>query len=109
MRPSKIQIAVIGTLAVLYTVFLLVGLLTQTDFREWDGAGIAVVGLGLTIIGLLLAIPRPREGFIVGMLGIGIAFLTMWWLWPFYLPLPIVLGYRLIRAQDAARQAVPGA
>ncbi len=43
------------------------------------------------------------------MLGTGLAFLLTWWLFPFYLPLPIILGYRLITWQDAQRVSAPGA
>ena len=61
------------------------------------------------IIGLVLSVPRPREGFVVGTLGIGLAFLLTWWLFPFYIPLPIILGFRLIRRQAAqAAAAAPG-
>ena len=110
MRTSKLQLAVIGVLTVFYGGFLLVGLLTQRDFRESDVMIPATVGLGLCVAGLLLSIPRPTAGFVVGMIGIGIAFMSMWWLFPFYIPLPIVLGYRLIRWQDAQHAAAaPGA
>jgi Na+/proline symporter len=108
MRTSKVMLAVIGVAAVLYTLFLVAGL-AQDDFRSHSGMVFVVVGLGMAIIGLLLSIRRPREGFIVGMLGTGLAFLLTWWLFPFYIPLPIILGYRLIRWQDAQQVSAPGA
>ena len=49
------------------------------------------------IVGVVLAIPRPQSGFLVGVAGTLLAFLAMPWLLPFFLPLPIVLGYRLAR------------
>lgn len=104
---SKGQLAAIGIVTAL-NVVVVGGLLASPGFREWAGMGIATVGLGLSIVGLLLAIPRPQAGFIVGMIGTGIAFLSMPWLFPFFVPLPIVLGYRLIRAQDAARTSASG-
>ena len=108
MRTSKVMLAVIGVAAVAYTLFLAAGL-AQDDFRNYGGMPFVVVGLGMTIIGLLMSISRPREGFIVGMLGVGLAFLLTWWLFPFYLPVPIILGYRLIRWQDATRTVAPSA
>lgn len=104
---SKGQLAAIGIVTVLYIV-MVAGLLASSGFREWAGMGIATVGLGLSIVGLVLAIPRPQAGFVVGMIGTGIAFLSMPWLFPFFVPLPIVLGYRLVREQDSARKSAPG-
>ena len=107
MRLSKGQGAAIAIAAIYYTV-LFVGLFAQPGFREFTGMAVASLGLGLCIAGLLLAIPRPRAGFIVGMIGTGLAFVSMWWLYPFYLPLPIVLGYRLAREPKAAAPSPTG-
>ena len=101
---SKGQLAAIGIVTALYVV-MVAGLLASSSFRERAGMGVATVGLALSIVGLLIAIPRPRAGFVIGMLGTGLAFLVMPWLFPFFVPLPIVLGYRLIREQDAARKS----
>ena len=108
MRTSKVMLTVIGVAAVLYTLMLVAGL-AQEDFRSYGGMVFVVVGLGMAIIGLVLSIRRPREGFIVGMLGTGLAFLLTWWLFPFYLPLPIILGYRLITWQNAQQLTAPRA
>jgi hypothetical protein len=108
MRTSKVMVAVIGVAAALYTL-MLGGLLAQADFWSFGGMVFVVVGLGMAIIGLVLSIRRPREGFIVGMSGTGLAFVLTWWLFPFYIPLPIILGYRLIKWQDAQQVSAPGA
>jgi hypothetical protein len=56
---------------------------------------------------VLLAIRRPQAGFIIGMLGTGLTFFAMPWLFPFFLPLPIVLGYRLPRSQETTHSPAP--
>ena len=70
--------------------------------------GVALFGLGLSVVGLLLAIPRAQAGFVVGIIGTGLTFMSMPWLFPFFLPLPIVLGYRLRREQDTAQPSASG-
>lgn len=104
---SKGQLAAIGIVLAL-NVVMVAGLLASPGFREWAGMGVATAGLALSIVGLVIAIPRAQAGFVIGMLGTGIAFVTMPWLFPFFVPLPIVLGYRLVREQDAARKSAPG-
>ncbi len=107
MRISKGQLAAIGAVTIFYVV-MIVGGLAQPGFREWAGAGLATFGLCLSVVGLLLAISRPQAGFLVGILGTGLAFVVMPWLLPFFLPLPIVLGYRLAREPRAGQPSVAG-
>jgi hypothetical protein len=107
MRISKVQLAAIGGVVILYAV-MIVGLMASPSFREWAGMPVATLGLGISFVGLLLAIPRPQGGFIVGVLGTGLAFLAMPWLFPLYLPLPIVLGYRLFRSQGVTQSSATG-
>ena len=107
MRISKVQLAAIGVVGILYAV-MIVGLMASPSFREWAGMPVATLGLGISFVGLLLAIPRPQGGFIVGVLGTGLAFLAMHWLFPFFLPLPIVLGYRLVRSQGVTQSSATG-
>jgi hypothetical protein len=107
MRISKVQLAAIGGVVILYAV-MIVGLMASPSFREWAGMPVATLGLGISFVGLLLAIPRPQGGFIVGVLGTGLAFLAMPWLFPFYLPLPIVLGYRLVRSHGVTQSSATG-
>jgi len=107
MRISKAQLAAVGVAAIYYAV-LLVGLMASPSFREWASMPIASLGLGLCIAGLLIAIPRPQVGFLVGMVGTGLAFVSMWWLLPFYLPLPIILGYRLAKEPRALPPSARG-
>ena len=106
MRISKGQLAAIGVVTILYVV-MIGGLLASPSFREWAGMGVATLGLGLSIVGLLLAIPRPQAGFAVGAIGTGLAFVAMPWLFPLFLPLPIVLGYRSLREKRAAGPSTP--
>jgi hypothetical protein len=108
MRISKAQLAAIGVVTILYVV-MIAGLMASSDFREWAGMGLATFGLALSVVGLLLAIPRPQAGFVVGIIGTGVALLSMPWLFPFFLPLPIVLGYRLLRELADAYPSAPGA
>lgn len=78
--------------------------------REWEGMVPAVVGLVLAAVGLLLAIPKPKAGLWVGLIGIGIAFLVMPWLFPFYLPVPIALAFRYSRGgQGSVGEVTSGA
>jgi len=107
MRISKVQLAAIGGVVILYAVMIVL-LMAAPSFREWAGMPVATLGLGISFVGLLLAIPRPQGGFIVGVLGTGLAFLAMPWLFPFYLPLPIVLGYRLFRSQGVTQSSATG-
>ncbi len=107
VRISKGQLAAIGVVTIFYVVVMIAGLMSSASFREWAGMGPALLGLGLSVVGLLLAIPKARAGFVVGMIGTAIAFLVMPWMFPFYLPLPIVLGYRLYREQ-ATQPSAPG-
>jgi hypothetical protein len=107
MRISKGQAAAIGAVTIFYVV-IIAGLMASAGFREWPGNVPAVLGLGLSIVGLLLAIPNAKAGFVVGMIGTGITFLAMPWMFPFYLPILIVLGYRLYREQAAAQPSAPG-
>lgn len=107
MRISKGQLAAIGVVTIWYAV-MIIGGLAQPSFREWAGMGLALFGLGMSIVGLLLAIPKARAGFVVGIIGTGLAFLSMPWMFPFFLPLPIVLGYRLLREQGTAHMSAPG-
>ena len=107
MGISKGQLAAIGAVTIYYIV-LIVGGLAQPSFREWAGAPLATFGLCLSVVGLVLAIRRPQAGFLVGILGTGIAFVLMPWLLPFFLPLPIVLGYRLAREPRAAEPSAAG-
>jgi hypothetical protein len=104
VRISKIRLAAIGVVVLLYAV-MIVGLMASPSFREWEGMPVATLGLGMSIVGLLLAIPRPQGGFIVGVLGTGLAFLAMPWLFPFFLPLPLVLGYHLVRSQEMTQSS----
>jgi hypothetical protein len=107
MRISKVQLAAIGGVVILHAV-MIVGLMASTSFREWAGMPVATLGLGISFVGLLLAIPRPHGGFIVGVLGTGLTFLAMPWLFPLYLPLPIVLGYRLNRSHGVTQSSATG-
>ncbi len=107
VQISKGQGAAIAV-ASIYYVALLAGMFAQPSFREWTAMPAASLGMGLCVAGLLIAIPRPRAGFIVGMIGTGLAFVSMWWLYPFLLPLPIVLGYRLAREPKAAPPSPTG-
>lgn len=107
MRISKGQAAAIGVATIFYVV-IIAGLMASASFREWTGMWPALLGLGLCVAGLLLAIPKAQAGFGVGMIGTVIAFLAMPWMFPFFLPLPIVLGYRLYRESATAQPSAPG-
>jgi hypothetical protein len=108
VRISKGQLAAISVVTIYYVVVMIAGLMTSRSFREWAGMWPALIGLGLSVVGLLLAIPNAKAGFVVGMIGTAIAFLAMPWMFPFYLPLPIVLGYRLHREQATTQPSAPG-
>jgi hypothetical protein len=107
MRISKVQLAAIGAVGILYAV-MIVGLMASPGFPHLAGMPVATLGLGISFVGLLLAIPRPQGGFILGVLGTGLLFLAMPWLFPFYMPLPIVLGYRLVRSQKVTQSSATG-
>ncbi len=107
MPASKAVRAAIGAVTILY-VLMIVGLLASPSFREWSGMGAATLGLSLSVIGLLMVIRRPQAGFIVGIIGTGLALLSMPWLFPFFVPLPVVLLYGLSRAQRSPQPNAPG-
>ncbi len=101
MHISKLELAAILA-ATIVTCVAVVGLLFgSSDFREWEGMVPAVAGLVLAAVGLLLAIPKPKAGLWVGLIGIGLAFLVMPWMFPFYLPVPIALALRFSRGQNS--------
>jgi hypothetical protein len=106
VRISKGQAAAIGAVGIWYVV-MIGGLMASPGFREWAGMPFAELGLVIGLVGVLLAIRRPPAGFIIGMLGTGLTFFVMPWLFPFFLPLPIVLGYRLARSQETTQSPAP--
>ncbi len=108
MRISKVQLLAIGGVTILYGVYV-AGALVSPDFRTWEGMAGVVVGLGLSIVGLLLAIPSPRAGFVIGLVGTGLLMAGMPWMFMGFLPVPIVLGYRLARDRKIARGTATGA
>jgi hypothetical protein len=108
MRIPLGQLIAIGVVAILQIV-MIVGLLASTSFREWDGMGLSILGLGIGLVALAMAIRRPRAGFLVGVIGSLILLLVMPWLLPFFVPLPIVLGYRLAREPTVNRTTTAGA
>jgi preprotein translocase subunit Sss1 len=107
MRISIGQLVAIGVVAVLQ-VGMLVSLLSSPSFRAWSEMGPAAVGIGISIVGLVIAIPRPQAGFVIGVAGTLIAVIAMPWLLLFFLPLPIVLGYRLAREPVAGPTTAAG-
>ena len=107
MPTSKAVLAAFGAVAILY-VLMIVGLLASPGFREWPGMGAAMFGLSLAIVGVLVIIRRPHAGFIVGIVGTGLGLLSMPWLFPFFVPLPIVLLHGLSRAQGSTQPTAPG-
>jgi hypothetical protein len=96
MRIPLGQLVAIGLVAILQIV-MIVGLLLSVSYREWSGMWLSTVGLVVGLVALALAIPRPQAGFLAGVIGTMLVLLTMPWLLPFFVPLPIVLGYRLAR------------
>ncbi len=108
MRISKGQFVAIGGVTILYGVYV-AGLLVSPDFRTLERPPGVVVGLGLSIVGLLWAIPSPRAGFVIGLVGTGLVMAGMPWFFLGFLPVPIVLGYRLARDRQIARGTAPGA
>ena len=89
--------------ATLFQVFIIGALLTVTDFRDSAVALPATVGFIASIVGLLLSIPRPEAGFVIGALGLLLTFVCMWWMFPFYIPATVALLFRLLRATPSAR------
>ena len=113
MRIQKGQLVAIVGLTVLYATGL-VGVLMEVAtpnpdrWASWGPSGLAV-GLAVSIIGLLMAIPNPWAGFVVGLAGTIVAMAAMPWALYLFLLVPIVLGYRLAREREAGRRIVPGA
>jgi len=108
MRISKVHLLAIGAVIILNGV-LVAALLASPSFRTWEGMAYTLIGLALSIVGLLLAIPRPLAGFITGVVGTGLTIVLMPWLFFAFLPLPIVLGYRLVRERAITRATATGA
>ncbi len=96
-------------LLTVWQVVLLVGLPASPGFLEWSGSVPAALGLAASLVGVLLAIPRPEAGFVLGSLGTLVVFLAMPWALPFFLPLPVVLGVRLARTPVSNPAVSPGA
>lgn len=110
MHISRLELVAIVAATIYCCAFVVSGLLSSTDFREWEGMVPAVVGFVLAAVGLLLAIPKPKAGLWVGMIGIGLAFLVMPWMYLFYLPVPIALAFRYYRGgQGSVGEVAPGA
>jgi hypothetical protein len=113
MRISKGELVAIVGLTVLYATGLIGALMTVAapdpkKWASWGPSGLAV-GLALSIIGLLMAIPNPRAGFVLGLAGTVVAMAAMPWALYLFLLVPIVLGLRLAREREAVRGIAPGA
>ena len=113
MRIQKGQLVAIVGLTVLYATGLVGALMTVATpnpdkWESWGPSGLAV-GLAVSIIGLLVAIPNPWAGFVLGLAGTVVAMAAMPWALYLFLLVPIVLGYRLARERESARRIVPGA
>jgi len=107
MPISKPLLAAVVAAAVLYGVYF-VGLVATPDFRAWeDGAAVALVGLGLAIVGSIVAIPNPRVGCPIGLAGSAIAIFIMPWMLPMLLPVPVVLGYRWLASRPPTAESHP--
>lgn len=106
MRISKVQLLAIAAVIILNGVFV-AALLASPDFRTWEGSPLTMAGFALSVCGLLVAVECPRAGLFVGLAGTAIVTILMPWLFVAFLPVPIVLGYRLARERAISRRPAP--
>jgi hypothetical protein len=103
MPISRGQFTGIAVVTILYLAYA--GALLAWSDATYLGMGQLLLGLGLSIVGLLAAIPNPRMGLQIGLVGTLLACLAMPsliaalpWLWP----APLLLGYRFARDRQVA-------
>lgn len=107
MHISKGQLVAIGSVTILYAVILFMiarGVMmtvATSDPARWAIWG--AIGLVVSLIGLLTAIPNPRAGFLVGLIGTAVSTAAMPWNFYIFLLVPSVLGYRLAHEREIAR------
>jgi len=83
-------------------------MLANPDPSKWAGWGPTrlAVALGVTIVGLVVAIRAPRSGLLIGFLGSTIGILAMPWGFYLFLLAPAVLGYRAHRSSDGVTPSI---
>ena len=93
MRISKVELIVLLGVVALCGIVLILGLraIASPDPAKWSGWGPygLVGGLGLSVVGLLVAIPRPSVGLALTIVGTVVTMAAM--PWAFYIPLPALL------------------
>jgi len=103
-RVPRGQFIGLAVVTILYLVYA--GVLLAWSDTAYLGIGQLELGLALSIAGLLVAIPNPRMGLQIGLVGTILAclaapslFAALPWLWP----VPVMLGYRVAWERRIAR------
>jgi hypothetical protein len=105
MAISKLELGLLLGVGGLYGTGLVAGLMTianpdPTRWESWGPYGL-VAGLALSLLGLLVAIPRPAAGLALAIVGTLVAMAAMPWAFFIFLPVPLVAWFRYARSRPA--------
>jgi hypothetical protein len=103
MAISRLELVLLLGVAGLYGIGLVGGLMMvanpdPTRWESWGPYGL-VAGLALSVLGLLVAIPRPAAGLALAVVGTVVAMAAMPWGFFIFLPVPIVAWFRYARSR----------
>lgn len=105
MRISKVELILLLGVVALYGSLMIPGLMAivDPDPLKWVGWGPygLVGGLALSVVGLLVAIPRPPVGLALALAGTVLAMAAMPWAFYIFLPVPLVAWFRYARSRSA--------
>jgi hypothetical protein len=111
MRISRLELVVLLGVAALYATGLIGALMTiaNPDPDRWGGWGPYgfAVSLGLSVLGLLVAIPRPAAGLVLAVAGTVLAMAAMPWAFFIFLPVPLAAWFRYLRSRPSAGETSP--
>jgi hypothetical protein len=109
MRISKVELVLLVGAIALSGIGLVGGLWTianpdPTRWQSWGPYGL-VAGLALSVVGLLVAIPRPAAGLVLAIAGTLVAMAAMPWAFYLFLPVPLVAWFRHARSQSTQAES----
>jgi hypothetical protein len=105
MAISRLELVLLLGVSLLYGIGLVGGLMMianpdPTRWESWGPYGL-VAGLALSVVGLLVAIPRPSVGLALALAGTVLAMAAMPWAFYIFLPVPLVGWFRHARSRSA--------
>lgn len=105
MAISRLELVLLLGVGLLCGIGLVGGLVMianpdPTRWESWGPYGL-VASLALSVVGLLVAIPRPSLGLAVALAGTALGMAAMPWAFYIFLPVPLVAWFRYARSRSA--------